>query len=362
MQTESAPGPSGSRSRLLKASKIVVINIAIFVGLLLLLEGAVRIAFPEVQPLGESAELYVKNKYGPSQGYRENARGVSLDAAFVTGPRGRRIIPGEILPTASDQPTLLVIGDSVAVGFGVEAENAMPHVLDRRLHRYRVINGAITTQTSRDYANVLVELLPEIQPKGVIVGLCLNDFNAEYKFGEGQGRTVTPVPAWLQYFNDHIFDFNHVLRRYSRLYVWTKAQAFDNSANVFRVDRKLYLRPEAHDLIIEDLTRIKAVAQRYDAWVEFFIFPYEYQFRSPENPDLFPQQAIKANAAKAGITVYDLYPDVAHYLEESGESVKSLYLFADPMHFSPKGHELVARLIENRIASHLAPHQTAEAK
>lgn len=84
------------------------------------------------------------------------------------------------------------------------------------------------------------------------------------------------LPGWLRYINDNIFDFNQVLRRHSRLCVWTKNLVFDNSANVFRADRKLYLRPDAHTRIIEDISRLEKLAEQHNAWIEFFIFPYEY--------------------------------------------------------------------------------------
>lgn len=167
-------------SRWLWLGKIVAINVAVFVFLLFLFEGAVRVALPEVQPLGEDARLYVEHRYGPSPGYAANAHGVSLDAEFVTDAHGRRIIPDEAPPAR--EPAILFVGDSISVGFGVKAEDALPHLLDRRLDGYRVINAAVTTHTSRDYANVLAELLPAIRPEGIIVGLCLNDFDPDYTF------------------------------------------------------------------------------------------------------------------------------------------------------------------------------------
>lgn len=354
--------PSRFTSRLLTAGKILAINAAVFVFLLLLLEGAVRVAVPGVQPLGEDARLYVEDQYGTSPGYAANAHGLSLDAEFVTDEYGRRIVPGETAPAPARQQTILFVGDSVSVGFGVEAKSILPHILERLLDNHRVVNAAVTTHNSRDYANVLATLLPAIRPEGIIVGLCLNDFNREYKFAKlsqqdraqrsGEGNR-SAVPSWLRYINDHVFDFKSVLRRHSRLFVWIKSRVFDSSANVFQKDRKLYLRPNAQAQITKHISRLKELARDHNAWIEFFIFSYEYQLRSAEQADLFPQQVIKAAASDAGITIHGLHRALADHLRASGETSKSLYLFSDPMHFSAAGHDVIAHLVHTRIAHRL---------
>jgi lysophospholipase L1-like esterase len=346
--------PSRFTSRLSSFGKILVINVAIFVFLLLLLEGAVRVAVPAVQPIGEDARLYAERRYGTSHGYTPNARGLSEGAEFVIDEYGRRIVPGGTAPAR--ERTILFVGDSVSVGFGVEAKSALPHVLERRLDTHRVINAAVTAHNARDYANVLAVLLPAIRPEGIIVGLCLNDFDPSWFVLASRPRRVNPadpVPSWLRYINDHVFDFNAVLRKHSRLYVWIKSLRFDNSARTFRYDRALYLRPNVEVQITEDLSRLKELARDHNAWIEIFVFPYEYQLRSPEQADLLPQQMIKAAANDAAMSIHDLHRPVADHLRASGETSKWLYLFSDSMHFSAAGHDVVAGLVHTRIAHRL---------
>jgi lysophospholipase L1-like esterase len=348
------------RSRFATLAKVVVINAVVFVVFILFLEAAVRLFVPEVQPLGEDKRLFVRERYGTSHGYAANAQGHTLDAEFVTGESGLRIEPGQ--EYRNDGRTILFVGDSVAVGFGVEASDALPHILDRRLDDHRFINAAASAYNARDYVNVLTALLPTIRPEGVIVGLCLNDFDLNYRFEldpdfvpqpPGTRQSATPVPEWIRYINYYVFDFNQVLRRHSRLYVWLKGKAFDASSNVFRADRSLYLRPGVESRIAEDIARMKELAASYDAWIEFFVFPYEYQLR-PDGPgDLFPQQVIKAAASNAGVKLHDLQPAVAEYLRANGESSESLFLYSDPMHLSPVGAEVVAGLIHDKLAGRL---------
>jgi hypothetical protein len=168
------------------------------------------------------------------------------------------------------------------------------------------------------------------------------------------------MPSWLRYIDENVFNFN----RHSRLYVWIKSRVFDSSAITFRASRALYVRPDAQALIVEDISRLTELARDHNAWIEFFVFPYEYQLRSVEQADLLPQQVIKAASSDAGITIHDLYGALADHLRTSGETSKSLYLFSDPMHFSPAGNDVVARLVQTRIAQrldHPQAHRAASA-
>jgi lysophospholipase L1-like esterase len=145
---------------------------------------------------------------------------------------------------------------------------------------------------------------------------------------------------------------------------FTSGRVYDSSDITFRAHQALYVRPDAQARIIEDISRLQDLARNHNAWIEFFVFPYEYQLRWGQEEGLLPQQVIKAAASDAGITIHDLYRPLADYLRASGETSKSLYLFSDPMHFSPAGNDVVARLVQTRIAQrldHPQAHRAASA-
>ena len=58
-----------------------------------------------------------------------------------------------------------------------------------------------------------------------------------------------------------------------------------------------------------------------------------------------PQRIIQNAGVTAGVQIYDLYDDLLESLASQQIPSQSLYLFNDPMHFSPRGHRLVADLI-----------------
>lgn len=82
-------------------------------------------------------------------------------------------------PSVDLQPRLLVLGDSLSAGYGVEAGRRWVDLLQRRLesegYSYRVINASVTGETSRGGLSRLPDLLATHQPQIVILELGGND-------------------------------------------------------------------------------------------------------------------------------------------------------------------------------------------
>ena len=82
-------------------------------------------------------------------------------------------------PSIDLQPRLLVLGDSLSAGYGVEAGRRWVDLLQRRLesegYSYRVINASVTGETSRGGLSRLRDLLATHQPQIVILELGGND-------------------------------------------------------------------------------------------------------------------------------------------------------------------------------------------
>ncbi len=84
-----------------------------------------------------------------------------------------------MLATKDLDKTLLVIGDSLSAGLGVEPENAWVSLLDTRLHnegyKYSVVNASITGDTTGGGLRRLPRSLKVHQPSLVIIELGGND-------------------------------------------------------------------------------------------------------------------------------------------------------------------------------------------
>ncbi len=80
---------------------------------------------------------------------------------------------------ASESPVLLVLGDSLSAGYGMDREQSWVHLLDLRLkeqgHNYRILNSSISGDTTQGGLSRLPRLLDTYQPSFVIIELGGND-------------------------------------------------------------------------------------------------------------------------------------------------------------------------------------------
>lgn len=82
-------------------------------------------------------------------------------------------------PLYADEPVILVVGDSLSAGYGMELKQSWPSLLQNYLrdegHKYRVVNASITGETTQGGINRLPRLLDRHKPALVIIELGGND-------------------------------------------------------------------------------------------------------------------------------------------------------------------------------------------
>ena len=79
----------------------------------------------------------------------------------------------------SAQHTILIMGDSISAGFGIDKQLGWVALLDEKLKRqpfpYRIINASISGETTSGGANRIAKLLQQHSPSLVIIELGGND-------------------------------------------------------------------------------------------------------------------------------------------------------------------------------------------
>ena len=87
------------------------------------------------------------------------------------------LIPGTVL--ASDPPVLMILGDSLSAGYGMNSEHSWVNLLDIRLkehgYSYRILNSSISGDTTQGGLTRIPRLLNRYQPEIVIIELGAND-------------------------------------------------------------------------------------------------------------------------------------------------------------------------------------------
>jgi acyl-CoA thioesterase-1 len=91
-------------------------------------------------------------------------------------------LPGAVSPVsahAANQPTVLVFGDSLSAGYGIDVDQSWPALLQTRLetegYEHRVINASISGETTEGGATRIVSALDNFSPDLVILELGGND-------------------------------------------------------------------------------------------------------------------------------------------------------------------------------------------
>jgi lysophospholipase L1-like esterase len=342
--------------------KLAGINLLVFAMLIFTLEVVLRLTLPKLHSCNTDENLLQDHRFGKTYGLKPNARGYSFDALVITNQQGFRIDPA--WHPSFKEKTLLVMGDSLTMGVGVSAGESFPERLNRRFTAFKITNAAVVGYQLSDYLEVLEKVLPEVRPAGIILGLCLNDpdslskeeFAAALRRGKvtiADYKSRYPNPLWrtIRYLNDRYLDFNAIGNEYLRSYVWAKELFADTSKIYYFVDTAIYSKPETYIQVCAGFRQLRSLVQKNNAWLEIFIFPYEYQLR-PEGQEMRQPQDLLLKAARAeGVSALDLTSPLQQYLVSKDLSSRRLFLYKDCMHFSPEGHRVIADLIYKELTS-----------
>src|SRR5262245_54032602 len=159
--------------------KVLLASASLLAGLILC-EIVARLLFPAPQDLGHVPKLLYQ--FDPEIGYVQlpNQKGW-IDDALVTvnslGCRGEEVR----VPKPVDCRRILVMGDSVTLGLGVEDDQCYCVRLERSLQQrfpgrdVDVVNGAVSGYNTRREISLLARLAPRLEPSLVLIGFYMND-------------------------------------------------------------------------------------------------------------------------------------------------------------------------------------------
>ena len=358
------------------ALKILGVNLLVFLVLILIIEGAVRLLYSEILPQNLDPNLFEPFKYRDTYGYKSNSHGNEFGASYITDDHGFRINEkSRQHKVPSQHKTVLVLGDSVSVGIGINADEGYPYLLETRLTAQRVLNASVTGYGISDYVAALQGTIRDVKPDQVLIGFCLNDTSVTSQANilsmiqrrkeqmesiPDEKRYPNPAVRWLRYINDNYFNFNDALKKYSRTYLLLKSLATDSSRDYFAADEAMYKDPRTLEFLTNEFFRLKELAQAHHASLVIFLFPYEFQLRSPGRETQLPQRIIRQAGLRAGVTIFDLYDDLSNYLRSYQVMSKSIYLFNDPMHFNARGHQVIANLTYAKLTENRSTTQVMD--
>lgn len=277
--------------------------------------------------------LYQDRVYSPNTaGWRPHAVGTCCGKPVTINSLGLR---GPEIDLNSNEEKILLLGDSVLFGLALEDSETIAEHLRAKLQAC-IINTAVIGYNSSHYVDVLSSWISKIKLDRVLVFWCLNDVQNDTSFV--QKTTVA-----------NMFDFALMqLRSQSKFYMALKNAISDRSKVYFLYDLKYY-RPNHPEFAraIQDLSSLKNICAAKNIGLDVVILPYEYQIRNRNQSSVWiPQELLKGYFDQQEIPYVEI-----DFSEFEGQTSKSLYLYADGIHLSQRGHQMVAKQICNYLSS-----------
>ena len=298
-----------------------LITIIIISSLLLLAaEFTVRFFCPQINFQGNQRTMFVAHKFGPTMGLLPNASGKFFGKIVKTDAYGFRQM--NLPPTY--QQSWLFLGDSVTIGVAVDNDRIFPQLIQNEFQHIRIWNTAVIGYSALDYLSVVRNFVADHDDlERIVLFFCLNDVDGKLTLPANTSAREMALS---------------VLRSNSKLYLGLKNIFSDRSRAYALHDIELYAENSpAIDKHLNAILQIKSIADRLGIRFMAVVIPYEYQLRVKGLRT--PQARLNAFFQTHNIQSLDLYPAFA--MRDS----KDYYLYGDPMHLSPYGHQAVANSV-----------------
>jgi hypothetical protein len=175
---------------------------------------------------------------------------------------------------------------------------------------------------------------------------CLNDFHSADVY---EPRPLDPGvwPSVKRSIASAFVWINETLGPRSKLYVLLTGLTIDPSRQYYMGDAKgMDVSEERFEQVVQPLVQIGRKFEREGKAFTVVLNPYEMQVRPNSGADFRPQDRMMEYLTSNGIRVIDTRGRFLA-LEHPGKA----FLFADPMHLSALGHEMVFNAIAEDIRS-----------
>jgi lysophospholipase L1-like esterase len=277
------------------------------------------------------------------------------------GYRGREFV----VPKPGDRTRVVVLGDSIAFGFGVSDEQSFPALLDARDNGMEAGNFAVQGYGPGQELLVLQRDGLRVDPDVVVLALCLRNDLADAVLPVALYNGVTPRPHFRLVGEQLVLEDTLPRSAAARVVGWLRdySQLYNRASALltappkpaeasWRQRKQEALRDEDYVLRLtvalikemDELCRERGIAFLAAS------FPNGVDFSG--EPPL--QRRLHELLSRAGIRVFDFRA----YFKGLGMTPADVTL-DDTGHLSPRGHAIVAEVLERRIA--LGSQRTGQA-
>jgi lysophospholipase L1-like esterase len=314
-----------------KTVKYVLYNLLVVGIALILMEILVRFFLPQIQPQGTDRFILNETEYGNPVGLKPNSTGISNGKLVEVDKYGFRSTSVTI---DTSKICWLFLGDSVTMGIGVDGDSTFAGILQNKFENINILNPSVIGWSVNEYLTAakffIVENRYNFKLSEVVLFYCLNDLYTGDLALEMPGGDIRTI------FGDAL----RFLRMNSRLYIFIKNVFSDRSKAYFEYDNQFY--NNTNELLTNAVKKINDInSVCADKGIKFIvvILPYEFQLR--KECLLTPHKFISDKLNSLRIKNYSAIDFFKKELPS-----REYYLYADGIHFSGKGHRVLADSLE----------------
>jgi len=258
-----------------------------------------------------------------------------------------------------DRPKVLVLGDSVAFGYGVSSEQMMTARMEILLGgKYQVVNAGIPGFNFEQIGIMAKRLVTRVRPIAVVVVLNANDLESRYYITHG-GATVARFRAypWEENLKEEapvspeIYDRWILAAGVKRIKVNDFPRSAErlekNTQSVLEAERRIldYHHADGREIqvriqqAIESTRRLREDMSARGIKVVFAFFPWRLTVVDAVQEDKIVHRWISSVPVGSSIRAVDLLP-----ILRGAQKIRPQFLVADG-HPNEHGHETIARAL-----------------
>ena len=303
---------------------LAVASTVVFGGLL---EGAARLLEPP--PVQREEYLWDWSERFKDREFYTLEKGEGYPPNEETNVDGLRDITRPV-ETREGLRRIIVLGDSVVFGHGLEPSQAFPQLLEASLRAsgrdVDVFNLALPGWSTRQERLAYERIARKYKPNAVLLAVCLNDL-AELQIN------LTKPPAYL------LALFKHSAA--VRLALGASRREIGAVEELFRDPESARVK-SAFQLFFQEVRSLRDEVVKDGAGFQVVVFPFRFQLE-PNAPPPTVQERIAAFGATESVPVFDVLRDLK-------EDKSPTHLFLDYDHFSEAGHVRVAQLLDRELS------------
>ena len=320
----------------MKVKKIIFFNVIILVSFILFIEIFARL-FNLADLTGISKNLIInQNKLNFNA---PNIKAIAFSKKVYTDKSGFRI-PNENFKYDLKNSSVLILGDSVSFGVGVDESDSFVGLLRNKFNNINFYNSSVSGYSFKDYPHILKKNNNINKLNQTILFFTLNDISFE--------KTVLNIDEEFKKYKSNTFliKLNIFLRNKSVFYMWLKGIVTNPSVRHFNYIYPIYNEEDAILKLKIEINKLKNSIDEKNNNLTFIILPYEFQTRKENCNEKYlkPQSELKNILKEENINFFDYSKNFCIH-----KNPKSLFLKFDPVHLSKDGHYLVFNLIKNDL-------------